>query len=123
MSKIQIFVYRRNARYIGHIGVSLRMEHFIAERDWHIDQIFVDAGPAPKMGLRPGMQRLIAALDPEADERHVLIESLDRLDRRADHAMALLRTFEEAGVQVHSMDGTPTAAAIEMYLTLAVQAK
>lgn len=119
--KIQVLAYRRRARFDdgpGHIGVSFAMEGFVAQHGWSIERIFVDGGPAPKVGMRLEMQHLIASIDPEAAERHVLIDSFDRLDRRVEHAVALVKTLQEKDVQIHSMDGMPVDAQLEMALSL-----
>lgn len=102
--KIQVLAYQRRASGPGHIGLTHRMEVFAAERGWTVEQIFQDLGPAPKEGLRLQLQSLIAHLDPEADERHVLIDTPTDLDRMVDRWVVAQTALIAEGAQIHFMN-------------------
>jgi FkbM family methyltransferase len=79
-----------------------RVEEHVTERGWELVEVYEDAPSRSAFAAdRPGLARLIDELD--RFER-VVIPSVERLRPSARSAFQLLKRFEDAGVEVTSLD-------------------
>src|SRR2546428_5733059 len=76
---------------------------FIEKQGWQVGHVFKDDGiTGATFKGRPGLQELLATLEPAANFTRLVVVDQSRIGREALDTMLVIRRLERAGVQVWS---------------------